>query len=50
MTTKKFEEYYKKIMAMRHPEVARLLEEIKEKFEKEGGIEMECDRKEDLLA
>lgn len=40
MTTIEFEEYYKKIMAMRHPEVARLLEEIKEKIEKEEGIKM----------
>ena len=50
MTTEELKVWYEKMMAMRHLEVARLLEEIKENFEKEGGIEMECDRKEDHLA
>jgi hypothetical protein len=50
MMTEKFEEYYKKIMAMRHPEVARLLEEVKKIIEEKEGIKVECDRKEDHLA
>ena len=50
MRLEEFKIWYEKIMAARHPEVSRLLEEIKENFEKEGGIEMGYDRKEDHLA
>ena len=46
MTTEEFKIWYEKMMTMRHPEVARLLEEVK--------IKVECDitknDKEDHLA
>ena len=46
MTIEEFKIWYEKMMAMRHPEVARLLEEVK--------IKVECDiiknDKEDHLA
>ena len=35
MTTEEFKIWYEKIMAARHPEVARLLEEVKVKVEKD---------------
>jgi ABC-type proline/glycine betaine transport system substrate-binding protein len=35
MTTEDFKVWYEKMMAMRHPEVARLLEEVKIKVKKD---------------
>ena len=35
MTTEEFKVWYEKTMAMRHPEVVRLLEEIEVKVEKD---------------
>jgi hypothetical protein len=45
MTTEEFKVQYEKIMAMRHPEVARLLEEVKIKVEEDWAK-----REEDHLA
>ena len=45
MTTEEFRIWYEKMMATRHPEVARLLEEVKIKVEKDWAK-----REEDHLA